>query len=104
MPVLYPVPHIESAKGEFRARHRTSHRPSWLRGWLDALIARWTTSGNIRATHVALDEMSEGQLEDIGMRRVSRDVRWLDCRESLLRIDFEYRSTHGDQADGDPHA
>jgi len=95
---------MESAEGEFRARHRTNHRPSWLRGCLEALIARWAKLNNGWATQAALDQMSEGQLEDIGMRRVSRDVRWLDGRDSLLRIDFEYRCTHGgDQTDGGLH-
>jgi hypothetical protein len=78
----------EQAERQAGAGPWTSHRLSRLLGWLAASIAK---RGDMRATQVMLDGMSEAQLEDIGMRRIARRVRWLDCRESPLGIDFDYR-------------
>ncbi len=88
------VPYIEPAAEMFDAG-RAGRRPARLRGLLDALIAGLA---KLRAFQEPcyLDEMTEGQLADIGVRRISSSVRWLDCRETPLRVDFEYRSIAGD--------
>lgn len=98
------IPYVESIARRPGAEHWTIHGLSKLRGWLGALIAEWGMWCDIRATQFTLDDMSEAQLEDIGMSRISRRARWVDCRESALGIDFEYRSALGDgQREGGSH-
>jgi hypothetical protein len=79
-------------------RNAATHLPSRLIGWLTALPARCGALNTIGATR--LNDLTDGQLDEIGMRRMSRGVRWLDCRESSLGIDFEYRSAPRDREDG----
>ncbi len=90
------------------ARHddgRLTNRRSWgSRAWLSALISGWTRLNDVSAARLTLDNLSEGQLEDIGMRRIGRGVRWLDFRETPLCADFEYRDSHADRTDGGPRA
>lgn len=75
---------------------RNSGAGHWIRRslstmleWFGAVFAR---SGGMPAT--ALDELSEAQLEDLGMTRIAHGARWLDCREPPRYMDFEYVGDH----------
>lgn len=92
------VPYIEPAAELFDAG-RAGRRPARLRGLLNALIAGLAKLKSFQETRY-LDEMTEGQLADIGVRRICSSVRWLDCRETPLRIDFEYRGIAEERPDG----
>jgi uncharacterized protein YjiS (DUF1127 family) len=87
------IPYVESTQRQPGARFWTIHRHSRFFGWLGGFITAWA---NIRATRITLDDMSYGQLEEIGMRRTTRGVMWLDCRESPLG-DIEYRRAPREQ-------
>lgn len=50
----------------------------------------------MRTTEITPDDMSEAQLTDIGLARVGRGLKWLDCQESSLSADFQYRSAPSD--------
>lgn len=96
--------HIQSPQASFRTGDPTNRRASGLRGWL-AVIAGWATSDRIWSTRIALDDMSDAQLGDIGMRRIGRGSRLIDYRDFPRCIDFEYRGVgDDDRSDGRRYA
>ncbi|MBP1882491.1 hypothetical protein [Sinorhizobium mexicanum] len=62
-----------------------------LLGRLGTLAARWKTWRGSLAVRAAIDDLSEGQLRELGISRVARRARWLDGCETEFPIDFEYR-------------
>lgn len=62
---------------------------SQLLGWLGAL-ASVRSEAAASGPGVALDELSEAQLQDIGIGRVARRARWLDGLEAPLPMQFDY--------------
>lgn len=82
-------------------RNAAANLPSRWIDWLMALCAKCGALNNIGATR--LDDLTDGQLDEIGMRSTSRAARWLDCRESSFGIDFDYRPAPRDRDDGRFH-
>jgi len=64
---------------------------------LGGLIFQCGRLGDIRAAGTTLDDMSDSQLNDIGIRRIGRRIAWHDSRLPRQFRDFEYRSAldHG---------
>lgn len=68
-------------------------------------LSRWVRAANaglrkwrrIRDGRLLLDCMSEAQLEDLGIRRVARNVRWLDHDEVFSCGEFSYHLLAGDE-------
>lgn len=67
-----------------------------LIAWLGAMIAE------VRR-ETALDDLGEGQLEDIGIRRLAQRGRWIDGLETSLPFDFEYSTTPHSPAAAEGH-
>ncbi|MDK1373431.1 MULTISPECIES: hypothetical protein [unclassified Sinorhizobium] len=80
------------AAGPF-AGHGTANGFLRLLGSLGTLAARWKMSGRMRrdGSAIPIDDLSEGQLRELGISRVARRMRWLDGCETQFLIDFEYR-------------
>lgn len=53
-------------------------------GRLGGLAVPWRTGGRI-------DDLSEGELRELGISRVARRARWLDDSETRLATDYFYR-------------
>lgn len=68
-----------------------------LSRWARAVNARLRKWRRIRDGRLLLDCMSEAQLEDLGIRRVARNVRWLDRDEVFSCGEFSYHLPAGDE-------
>ncbi|WP_342394700.1 hypothetical protein [Sinorhizobium garamanticum] len=62
-----------------------------LLGRLGTLATQWRTWRGSRATRGEIDDLSEGELRELGISRVAQRERWLDGRETQFATDYFYR-------------
>lgn len=88
------VSSLESAAQRSDADRAVGNSPFALWDWLRAFVSACLIHGGRR---LELDDLSEEQLEDIGVTRAARRERWLDGCESPLTMGFEYRQHSGSE-------
>lgn len=72
--------------------HTTANGLLRLLGRLSTLATQWRIWGGRLAIRGEIDDLSEGQLLELGISRVARRERWLDGCETRFPMDyFEYR-------------
>lgn len=72
--------------------------------WLVVLLARLRAWREFQGPRITLDDLSEGQLEDVGFSRIGRRARWLDCQEAPFPMDYErYLPLRGPSFRGERH-
>ncbi|MBB4189654.1 hypothetical protein [Sinorhizobium terangae] len=58
---------------------------------LGTLATHWRTWRGSRAIRAEIDDLSDGQVRDLGVCRVARRARWLDGADTRLPMDYFYR-------------
>lgn len=94
------VSYVEPASRPSDADRMTDIGSSAPGGWLGRFLSACVTSCHALASRAEFDELSQEQLEDIGVTRFARRERWLDGRETLLPMGFEYRQPPGSSRSG----